>query len=309
MFYTGGLPFNFARNLYYCSSYSYAASHSIPGYVPPGYNTLRTTLLQREKAHVDRLLKPIKDFWLENGVNIVSDGWSDPQRRPLINIMAVPDGGLVFIKAIDGSGEFKDKHYIVGVLRDAIKEIGHDKVVQVITDNANVMKPAGAFIEGNTDKPCLHLVYEMWDSMIEKVKAVIYQHEGLEDNEYSSFWSVMYDILIDRWTKNCTPLHCLAHSLNPKYYSIEWLSKNPKRISPHRDHEISMERSKCLDRYFEDVNELNVVKFEFAAFSEGMFPSPAALTDRRNEEYINRETKMWDIVGDSWNEGDIYGGK
>ena len=43
--------------------------------------------------------------------------------------MAVSDGGLVFIKAIDGSGEFKDKHYIAGVLKDVIKEIGHEKIV------------------------------------------------------------------------------------------------------------------------------------------------------------------------------------
>jgi len=159
MFYTGGLPFNFARNPYYRNSYAYAATHSIPGYVPPGYNALRTTLLQKERAHVERLLKPIKDCWLENGVSIVSDGWSDPQRRPLINIMAVSDGGPVFIKAIDGSGEFKDKHYIAGVLKDAIKEIGHEKVVQVITDNTNVMKSAGALIEGEYPKifwtPCV----------------------------------------------------------------------------------------------------------------------------------------------------------
>ena len=67
----------------------------------------------------------------------------------------------------------------------------------------------------DTDRPCLHLVYEMCDSMIEKVKTVIYRHEGLEDDEYSSFFNVVYDILIDRWTKNCTPLHCLAHFLNP----------------------------------------------------------------------------------------------
>ena len=77
MFYTGGILFNFARNPYYHSSYLYAANHKILGYVPSGYNALRTTLLQRERAHVERLLKPIKDFWLENGVSIVSDGWSD----------------------------------------------------------------------------------------------------------------------------------------------------------------------------------------------------------------------------------------
>ena len=34
MFYTGGLPFNFARNPHYRNSYAYAATHSIQGYVP-----------------------------------------------------------------------------------------------------------------------------------------------------------------------------------------------------------------------------------------------------------------------------------
>ena len=33
------------------------------------------------------------------------------------------------------------------------------------------------------------------------------------------------------------------------------------------------------------------------------------LLSRRNVEYVNTATKMlWDIVGDSWNEGDIHGG-
>ena len=62
MFYTGVLSFNFARNPYYHNSYAYAAANSIQGYVPPGYNALRTTLLQKERAHFERLLKPIKDF-------------------------------------------------------------------------------------------------------------------------------------------------------------------------------------------------------------------------------------------------------
>ena len=97
-------------------------------------------------------MKLIKGFWLENGVSIVSDGWLDPRRRPLVNIMVVSDGGLVFIKEIDGSSEFKDKHYIAGVLKDTIKDIGHEKVVQVITDNANVMKSARALIEGEYSK-------------------------------------------------------------------------------------------------------------------------------------------------------------
>ena len=32
------------------------------------------------------------------------------------------------------------------------------------------------------------------------------------------------------------------------------------------------------------------------------------LLSRRNVEYVNTATKMWDIAGDSWNKGDIHGG-
>ena len=32
------------------------------------------------------------------------------------------------------------------------------------------------------------------------------------------------------------------------------------------------------------------------------------LLSRRNEEYVNTSTKMWDIAGDSWNDSDIHGG-
>ena len=68
----------------------------------------------------------------------------------------------------------------------------------------------------DTDRLSLHLVYEMWDSMIEQVKVAIFKKEGKDNEEFSSFNDVVYKILIDRWTKNYTPLHCLAHSLNPK---------------------------------------------------------------------------------------------
>ena len=68
----------------------------------------------------------------------------------------------------------------------------------------------------DTDRPTLHLMYDMWITMIEKVKAIIFRHEGKQEGEVSTFYNVMYDILIDRWTKNCTTLHCMAHSLNPK---------------------------------------------------------------------------------------------
>jgi hypothetical protein len=46
--------------------------------------------------------------------------------------------------------------------------------------------------------------------MIEKVKEVIFRYESVQENETSSFFNVIYNILIDRWTKNSTPLHKLS---------------------------------------------------------------------------------------------------
>ena len=56
----------------------------------------------------------------------------------------------------------------------------------------------------------------MWDSMIENVRKVIYQHERKTKFEHSSFFKVVKLMLIDRWTKSNIFYHCLAHSLNPR---------------------------------------------------------------------------------------------
>ena len=158
MFYAGRLSFHFTRNPNYRNSYAYAATHNIPSYVPPRYNILRTTLLQKERANVERLLKPIKNFWLVNGVSTVSDGWSNPQRRPFINIMVASNGGPMFIKAIDGSSEYKEKHFIARLLNDVIKEIEHEKVVKSSLIMLYMIRATGALIEGEYPKifwtPC-----------------------------------------------------------------------------------------------------------------------------------------------------------
>lgn len=343
----------------------FAANTPLGGYVPPGYNKLRTTLLLQEKTHVERMLQPIKSTWSSKGVSVVSDGWSDVQRRPLLNFLAVTEDGPMFLKAINTEGEVKRKEYIAEKMLSIIDEIGAQNVVQVITDNASNCKGAGMIVEqkhphifwtpcvvhtlnlalknicsartiddesyeefnwisevagdataiknfimnhsmrlsmfnefsklkflaiadtrfasivvmlkrllavkeslvlmvvsekwntyrddhvsqaqfvkekvlndvwwdkvnyileftdpiysmiraADTDKPCLHLIYEMWDTMIEKVRTAIYRHERKEYHEESTFYLTVNEILVSRWAKSNTPLHCLAHSLNPK---------------------------------------------------------------------------------------------
>ena len=110
----------------------------------------------------------------------------------------------------------------------------------------------------DTDQRILGDVYEGWDSMIESVKAIVMENDCSEYGTSSkSLWSTIQDILISRWDKNCTPLHCLAHSLNPKYYTPNWLRGGPShRLPPHMDVEISNGRKIALRRIFRIAHRL-----------------------------------------------------
>lgn len=153
------LSFNIARNPYYRESYKFAASHSLDGYCPPSYDKLRTTLLQQERAHVETLLDRTKSVWPEKGVTICYDGWTDVQRRPLINFIAVCETSPMFLRAINAFGEEKTKEYIAEKLVAVVEEIGPKNVVQIITDNAANCKGVGLIIQQKYDNifwtPCV----------------------------------------------------------------------------------------------------------------------------------------------------------
>ena len=104
----------------------------------------------------------------------------------------------------------------------------------------------------DTDQPILADVYEGWDSMIESVRTIVMANEHAEcETSTKNLWSIIHDILISMWDKNCTPLHCLAHSLNPKLYSYDWLNGGSElscRVPPHMDEEISEVRKTTFRR-------------------------------------------------------------
>ncbi|PKU64106.1 hypothetical protein MA16_Dca008012 [Dendrobium catenatum] len=57
----------------------------------------------------------------------------------------------------------------------------------------------------DTDKSCLHLIYEMWDSMLAKVKEIIYRHERKTLHEDSSFWESNSFRFLLKQVENPTP--------------------------------------------------------------------------------------------------------
>ncbi|XP_050378397.1 uncharacterized protein LOC126795638 [Argentina anserina] len=131
--------------------------------------------------------------------------------------------------------------------------------------------------------------------MIEEVKVAIYKEECKEYEEESPFYNVVYSILLARWTKSSRLLHCMAHSLNPRYYSIEYLNGAPNRIPPHQNSEIAKERKECLKKYFANEDERRMVNEEFASFS-------ACLDEFASSDFMNDRGKMdpikwWTVHG------------
>jgi len=58
---------------------------------------------------------------------------------------------LYFFKFVDDSKEYKDKHYMVSIIKNVIKELGSQNVVQVITDNAPFCTIVGMLIEAESN--------------------------------------------------------------------------------------------------------------------------------------------------------------
>ncbi|GAV74083.1 LOW QUALITY PROTEIN: Dimer_Tnp_hAT domain-containing protein, partial [Cephalotus follicularis] len=74
----------------------------------------------------------------------------------------------------------------------------------------------------------------------------------------------VHSILVDRWNKNNTPLHCLAHTLNPNYYSEQWLIEDPTQVPPRKDNEINQE--KMHEEILPSLGKSNKVNLKYADF-------------------------------------------
>ena len=86
-------------------------------------------------------MESTKSTWLEKGVTICADGWSDPQRRPIINFIAISEKAPIFLRADNCEGEIKSKEYIADKLRAVLDEVGgimRCKLSQIMLQTAKV---------------------------------------------------------------------------------------------------------------------------------------------------------------------------
>ena len=60
----------------------------------------------------------------------------------IINFMVYSKGSTIFFKSVDASDKIKDNKYIYGLLKDVIKEVGEENVMQIVTDNGSAFVKA-----------------------------------------------------------------------------------------------------------------------------------------------------------------------
>ena len=93
MCYSTGVSFNVVNNKHFREMCQKIGQYG-PTYQVTSDYPIRTTLLQKE---YDRMSRRVDEFHNEHlsrtGGTIVSDGWSDAQRRPLLNFLLVTPAG------------------------------------------------------------------------------------------------------------------------------------------------------------------------------------------------------------------------
>ena len=141
------------------------------------------------------------------------------------------------------------------------------------------------------DHPCLGMVYDGIDSMIELMRDVINKKE--KDPE-ETFFKEVKSICVERWNKMTTPLHLLAFALTPKFYSDEILSQ-PTRVPPYKDGEVSDGCRTTLTKLFRDREMEDLVTGEFVDFVPSNGQSVAAIRDKYTKDaqawwYLNGYT-------------------
>ena len=148
-FYKCNLPFHIAETPAWREMISNVAKLGETEFHGPTREHLRTSHLEEEFQSVMQRLEPIRSSWKKYGCSILTDGWTDMKKRPILNIMVSSCQGTIFLDAVDASELSSKKisgHYIYKHIKNAIDYIGAENIVQVITDNQSNFRKMGRLL-------------------------------------------------------------------------------------------------------------------------------------------------------------------
>lgn len=146
MYYSCALRSSIVEDIY-AEDFWKQASEFLSGWMPPNRKKLMGPLLNVSHRHMkmqvnQALALSRSDVY----VTISLDGWSNPRRQAIINVM-VSNGTVTFFHhSVDATGKTKDAPYVASIINNAITQVGdlygdesRAAVACVVTDNAEVM--------------------------------------------------------------------------------------------------------------------------------------------------------------------------
>ena len=130
-------------NVLICFNYIWMVGMGIE---PPSPYEIKHKYLDMEYKDMEAYVNIQREKWKTYGCTIMSDGWTGPTKLSIINFMVYSKGSTIFFKFVDASNYIKDKKYIYGLLKDVIKEVGKQNVVQIVTDNGSPFVKPGKLL-------------------------------------------------------------------------------------------------------------------------------------------------------------------
>ena len=163
----------------------------------------------------------------------------------IINFIVYCKGSTIFLKSIDASDNIKDNKYIYGLLKDVIKEVGEENVVQIVVDNGSTFVKVGKLLMKKYNlywTPCVaHCIDLMFEdiSKRESLFDLITNARKITNFIYNHGWLLATirkvcggDIMSLRATKFVTNYIVIARLLKKRvdlkksFISDEWASHN-----------------------------------------------------------------------------------
>ena len=139
-FFTGGVPFRFIENQHFLRAMGILR----PGYEPPSRRQLSNQML--DDCYTSLQAKMKADIANARYVSLTTDAWTNVKGESVINfIILLPKP--VFFEAVYTADNRHSSSYLSEITSNVIKEIGVEKVVAVVMDNAKANASAAKTLQ------------------------------------------------------------------------------------------------------------------------------------------------------------------
>ncbi|WOL07485.1 hypothetical protein Cni_G16227 [Canna indica] len=219
------------------------------------------------------------------------DGWTDRKRRSICNFLVNNPKEFFFLYSLDTSDISKTTDKILKMLDDAIKFVGEENIVQVVTDNAANYKAAGEMLmqQRNTlywtpcAAHCIDLILEDKKAKgVTRFTTAYLTLNCLNDNKVA----LMSMFSSKDWKSNGKPAMGFIY---------EGMSSAKERMKSD-DADIKHRLYNCMGSLVLDQTKRNKISVQLPNFhyARGLFGMDTAKSSRKTMLHA----EWWDFYGD-----------